>query len=64
MFTPTSGSDVRLRLYVQSMSVFSVPLNNWLNAVLCCCLQLMLKRSKVPLTKAAMLMVRVNEALL
>ena len=46
---------VRLCLHVPSTSPFFVPFNNG------CFLHITSKRSKVPLTKVATLMVRVNE---
>ena len=52
---------IRLHLYVPSMSPFFVPFKNEFNIVLWRCLHVMLRRSKVPLTKTVMLTVRVNK---
>ena len=50
-----------LALHVMSTSPFFVPFKNGFNQVLCCCLHVTLKRSKVPLTETMTLTVGVNE---
>ena len=54
---------IKVRLHKPSKSPFLVPFKNGFSAVLWSFLHVMLKRSKVPLTKTATLMVHVNEPL-
>ena len=58
---PGAVSCIGVRVQVQSMSSLSVPFKNWFNVFLWCCSHIMLKRSKVPLTKPGTFTVRVND---
>ena len=62
-FCPILYPSLRLRLHVPSTSPLFVPFKNGFSAVLCCCLHVTSNRSKMPLTKAVTLTVRVNKPL-
>ena len=53
-----TGSEQKVAVRVSHTLL--LPFNNRLHAVLCCCLQIMLKISKVPLIKTMILTVCVN----